>query len=157
MNHFGIKPNGPIYSAVIDYLVAEGNVEMAIQCIFSMKGQGIVPELATAQAVVILAAECGYSRLAIELATYFENAPVSQLESSVWIACLFSPQSVCAFFCLFFGFSFMTVIEDDGVMTCWPRVTNNLNVVPNEGVGLAVLGTAARHGPPQFATTACRL
>lgn len=90
MNQFGIKPNVPIYSAIINCLVAQGNVEMAVQCVFSMKEQNVIPEIATAQDVVILAAECGYSRLAIELATYFESTSVRQLESSAWLSCLFS-------------------------------------------------------------------
>ncbi|KAF8894891.1 hypothetical protein CPB84DRAFT_1682582 [Gymnopilus junonius] len=137
MNEFDIKPNVPIYSAIINCLVAQGNIEMAVQYVFSMKEQGIIPEIATAQDVVILAAECGYSRLAIELATYFENTAIRQLESSAWISCLFSSARN---------------LYIDGVLTCWPKVINDLNVLPDEGVCLAVLNTAARHGSPDLAT-----
>ncbi|KDR75443.1 hypothetical protein GALMADRAFT_69951 [Galerina marginata CBS 339.88] len=142
MDNFGINPNGPIYTAIINCLVGEGNVEMAIQCVFSMKKQGIVPELAAAQAVVTLAADCGYSRLAIELATYFEDTSVRQLDNSAWMACLYSSARN---------------LYIEGVMTCWPRVVNELNLVPNEGVCLAVLDTAARHGSPDIATDVIRV
>jgi pentatricopeptide repeat protein len=90
MNQLGVKLNAPIYTAIIQCLVDEGNVEMALRYMMAMKKQDVVPELSAAQAVVILAADCGYSRLAIDIATYFENVSVRRLEDSAWIACLAS-------------------------------------------------------------------
>jgi len=90
MTRLGVKPNAPIYTAIIQCLVDEGNIEMALQYMMAMKKKDIVPELSAAQAVVILAADCGYSRLAIDTAIYFEQVSLRRLEDSAWIACLAS-------------------------------------------------------------------
>ena len=63
---------------------------MAIQYLFAMNSQNIVPELSAVQAVIMLAAESGYPRLALDLATYFEDISHRRLGDEVWIACLYS-------------------------------------------------------------------
>ena len=42
-------------------------------------------------------------------------------------------------------------------MACWAKVINDLNVLPDEGVCLAVLNTAARHGFPDLASEVLRV
>lgn len=63
---------------------------MAIQYLFAMRAQNIVPELLAVQAVIILAAESGYPRLALDLATYFEDVSHRRLGDAAWVACLHS-------------------------------------------------------------------
>lgn len=63
---------------------------MALQYLFAMKSQNIVPELSAVQAVIILAAESGYPRLAFDLATYFEDNSHRRVGDDVWVACLYS-------------------------------------------------------------------
>jgi len=90
MHDMGIKPNLSTYTAIIDGLVFQGNLEMALHYIFKMKREEIIPEISAMQGVIILAADCGYSRIAVELATYFEDASLRRLDESVWEACLSS-------------------------------------------------------------------
>jgi hypothetical protein len=63
---------------------------MALQYLFAMRSQNIVPELSAVQGVIILAAESGHPRLAYDLATYFEDNSHRRVGDDVWIACLYS-------------------------------------------------------------------
>ena len=90
MKQLSIKPNAPIYTFIISAFVRDGNLEMAVQYLFAMKSQNIVPELSAVQAVIILAAESGYPRLALDLATYFEDVSHRRLEDAAWVASLYS-------------------------------------------------------------------
>ncbi|KAF4620466.1 hypothetical protein D9613_000620 [Agrocybe pediades] len=142
MKHYGMKPNASVYTSIITCLVNESNIETVLRVFFMMKKEGIVPELSAAQAAIILAAECGYSQLAIEIAKYFEAVSVRRLESSAWIACLSSASRN---------------LYVEGVSTCWPIVVNEFAHTPNEGICLAVLSTAARHGLPELAMDVLRV
>jgi len=87
-----------MYTAIIDVLVEQGNIEIALHYLFVMKSQDIIPELFAVQRVLILAANCGYSRLAIELATFYEKTSLRRLDDTVWMTCLASAaqhQLVC--------------------------------------------------------------
>lgn len=90
MYEFGIKPNPSIYTAIIQAFVDKGNVEMALHCLFTMKNQDILPELPAVQDVIILTANCGYSRLAVELASFYERTSLRRLDDAVWMTCLAS-------------------------------------------------------------------
>ncbi|KAF8161013.1 hypothetical protein B0H34DRAFT_795856 [Crassisporium funariophilum] len=137
MNELGIKPNAQIYTSVINCFVNDGNLEMALQYLFAMTSHNIVPELAAVQAVIILAAERRYSRLAIDLATYFEEVSHRRLEDSAWLACLASAAQN---------------LHMEGVTACWPVAVHQLGIIPNEGICMSVLNNAARHGLPDLAT-----
>lgn len=63
---------------------------MAIQYLFAMRSQDIVPELSAAEAVIKLAAERGYPRLAIDITTYFEDISHRRVGDVAWVACLHS-------------------------------------------------------------------
>lgn len=87
-----------MYTAIIDVLAEQGNIEIALHYMFVMKSRDIIPELFAVQRVLILAANCGYSRLAIELATFYEKTSLRRLDDTVWMACLASAaqhQLVC--------------------------------------------------------------
>lgn len=71
-------------------MVGRGNLETALQYLLNMKRQNITPELPVVQAIVVLASKCGYSRLALELATLFEKDTMRRMDESVWLACLAS-------------------------------------------------------------------
>ena len=94
MEKLSIKPNAQIYTSTITTFTQSGNLEMAIQYLFAMQSQNIVPELSAVQAVIILAAESGYARLALDLAAYFEDISHRRVGDEVWIACLYSSAQV---------------------------------------------------------------
>ena len=108
MKQLSIEPNAQIYTTTINTFIQGGNLEMAIQYLFAMKSQNIVPELSAVQAVVILAAESGYPRLALDLATYFENVSHRRLEDVAWVACLYSAAQY--FYVSFRGLLFSLII-----------------------------------------------
>ena len=88
MQQFGIKPNAPIYTAIIQCFAQEGNAESALSQLLTMKRTGIVPELAAAQSVISMVAVLGLARLAIELALWFENVSNRRMENYIWMECL---------------------------------------------------------------------
>jgi pentatricopeptide repeat protein len=90
MEELSVKPNAQIYTSIIRIFVDGGNLEMAVQYLFSMKSQGLVPELSAVQAVIKSATENGYPRLGLDIATYFEDESHRRLEDAVWVACLYS-------------------------------------------------------------------
>jgi hypothetical protein len=94
MKRLSIKPNAQIYSFIVDYFTVNDNLEMAIQYLFAMKSQDIVPELSAVQGVVILAAENGYARLALDIIADFEKLSRRRVGDEVWIACLYSAANV---------------------------------------------------------------
>lgn len=85
-----VKPNAQIYTCIIDIFIERRNIEMAVQYLFAMKSQNIVPELSAVQGVIVFAAEMGYPRLAHDLATYFEDNSHRRMGDHVWVACLYS-------------------------------------------------------------------
>jgi len=160
MQEFGVKPSPSIYTAIIEAFVDQGNIEMALHYLFSMRNQDILPELSAVHDVVVLAANCGYSRLAIELASFYEKSSSRSLDDTVWMTCLAS-SAQNRYVCLFQSFvdpSHSYVLQKlDGVQTCWSHVTEKLNVAPPEGICLSVLHTAARYGEPDLVTDVLRV
>ncbi|KAF9529331.1 hypothetical protein CPB83DRAFT_853083 [Crepidotus variabilis] len=142
LNRSGLTPNSAIATAILDSLVAQGNLETALHYLLNMKAQSITPELATVQTIIVLAASCGYSRLSIELATFFEKDTLRKLDESVWLTCLASSAQN---------------YHVDGVIGCWSKVVDELQMLPDEGTVVAVLHTAARYGLPDLATDALRV
>ncbi len=100
MHELGVKLSPSIYTAIIEAFVDQGNIEMALHYLFSMRNQDILPELSAVHSVVVLAANCGYSRLAIELASFYERLSSRSLDDAVWMTCLASSAQnhyVCLF------------------------------------------------------------
>ncbi|KAF9481567.1 hypothetical protein BDN70DRAFT_876230 [Pholiota conissans] len=142
MQEHGVKPTAPIYTAIINCLVREGNTETALQHILTMKAQNIVPELSAVQAVVSLLASQDLIRLAIEIATWYEAVSRRRMENQLWVECLTASAKN---------------LYIDGVRKCWPLVVDDLGIFPTESVMLAVLNTAARHGEPELAADVIRV
>jgi len=94
------------------------------------------------KSVVMLAAELGYPRLAIDMATWFESKSNTLLDKSVWLKCLAGSAQE---------------LYGDGVTHCWSIMVDKFDVTPDEGVCLAVLNTAARHGLTDLATDVLRV
>ena len=94
MKKLSIKPNAQIYTSIISTFIRDGNLEMAIQFLFAMRSQNIVPELSAVQAVILLVAEGGYPRLALDITTYFEDISHRRVGDEVWVACLYSAAKV---------------------------------------------------------------
>lgn len=124
MEELGVAPNQTTYTLLITRFVAEENLEVALQYLHGMKARNLLPEVAAAQAVIVLAADQGYPRLAVDLAISFETETVRKVEDSVWLACLHSsaadlyvsafPSSLCVAFEL--SFSRPTVYSNLGTL-----------------------------------------
>ncbi|KAJ3827970.1 hypothetical protein F5880DRAFT_1533489 [Lentinula raphanica] len=142
MEEMGVEPNAATYGLIINYCVGSKNIENALRYLNIMKSKGIEPELRTLQTIVEIAAESGHARLALDIVNSFESDSVRRLESDVWINCLTAASS-----CLW----------KDGVLQCWDYVVQELNLNPGEGLCVAVLHTAARHGLPGLATDVFRV
>src|SRR5258707_1274611 len=56
-----------------------------------------------------------------------------------------------------FYFSLSHAVQVDGVVHCWKVVVDKFETTPDEGVCLAVLNTAGRHGLPDLATDVLRV
>ncbi|KAJ3749045.1 hypothetical protein DFH05DRAFT_1439569, partial [Lentinula detonsa] len=142
MEEMGVEPNAATYSLIISYFASAKNIEAALRYFHAMKRKGIEPELRTLQLIVQIAADSGHARLALDVLNAFESDSVRRLESDVWINCLTASAS-----CLW----------KDGVIECWKYVVQELNLSPGEGLCMAVLHTAARHGLPDLATDVFRV
>ncbi|KAF8894120.1 hypothetical protein BD779DRAFT_1669601 [Infundibulicybe gibba] len=142
MEELNIPPNSGTFTLIIQRFVADGNLELALQYFHAMRALKFVPELRAAQSMVSLTAQQGYPRLAIDLAVWFEQNSIRRLEHAAWMNCLISSADN---------------LYADGVLTCWKMVVEDLNLTPDEGLCVAVLNTAARHGLPDLATDVLRV
>jgi pentatricopeptide repeat protein len=93
MEELGVSPNSTTYTILITRFVEDQNLEVALQYLHAMKAHNLQPEGAAAQAVIILAANQGYPKLATDLAIAFETESIRKLEDSVWLACLHASAS----------------------------------------------------------------
>jgi hypothetical protein len=90
MQELRMPPNAQTFSLILERPLMGGNLEIAVQYLGEMKARGIVPELQTAQNIIILAANLGHSRLALDIASAFEDESVRRLDNEVWLNCLIS-------------------------------------------------------------------
>ncbi|KAJ7132806.1 hypothetical protein C8R43DRAFT_1239561 [Mycena crocata] len=142
MDELGVVPNAATYTLLITRFVDDQNLEVALQYLQAMEAHNLLPEVAAAQAVIILAANQGYPRLAVDLAISFESTSVRKVEDSVWLACLHSSGAD---------------LYAEGVLKSWYTLVTDLAVSPDEGLCTLVLHTAARNGLPDLATDALRV
>ncbi|EDR11808.1 uncharacterized protein LACBIDRAFT_293043 [Laccaria bicolor S238N-H82] len=140
MDQTGVPPNAATCTHIIRRFVNDENLEMALQYLFTMQSHGLVPELTAAEHVITLAAQCNQPRLAIDLVNWFENISPQRVGPSVWMACLTSSAE-----CMYV----------QGVSECW-KVVHHMNVLPDEGLCVSILHTAARRGRPNLATDVLR-
>ncbi|KAF7315387.1 Methyltransf-25 domain-containing protein [Mycena indigotica] len=141
MENMEVPPNATTYALLISRFAQEQNLEVCLAYLREMQSAGLVPQLATIQSVIILAAEKGWPRLAIDLAESYERT-TRKVEDSVWHACLQASASQ---------------LYAEGVTKCWNLLVKDLAVLPDEGLCLLVLNTAARHGLPDLATDVMRI
>jgi hypothetical protein len=90
MEAVNISPNAQTFTLILERPLLKKNLEMAVQYMGEMNTRRIVPELPTAQAIIILAAKLGHPRLALEIASTFEEDSVRRLDGEVWVNCLIS-------------------------------------------------------------------
>lgn len=90
MNELGVSPNSTTYTLIIQRYVADQNLELAVQYLYAMKARHLLPDLKAIQAVIILAAKLGYTRLALDLAVWFESQSARRIEHTTWMKCLIS-------------------------------------------------------------------
>ncbi|KAJ7901771.1 hypothetical protein B0H14DRAFT_2668377 [Mycena olivaceomarginata] len=142
LEELGVKPNATTYTLLITRFVAEENLELAVQYLHAMRTKHLIPDVAAAQAVIVLAANQGFPRLAVDIAVSFEKETVRKVEDSVWLACLHSSAAE---------------LYAEGVSKSWYTLVSDLAVSPDEGLCTLVLHTAARNGLPDLATDALRI
>ncbi|KAK2460796.1 hypothetical protein APHAL10511_007266 [Amanita phalloides] len=142
MNELDVQPNSTTYTHLISLYTTDGNLEVALHYFYEMKSRGLAPQSKATQKIILLASKLGYPRLAIDIAAWHESLFVEQLELSVWLNCLAASAHECYV---------------DGVVHCWKIVTETFNITPDEGVCVAVLQTAARHGLPDLAMDVLRV
>ncbi|KAJ7647386.1 hypothetical protein FB45DRAFT_733113 [Roridomyces roridus] len=142
MEELGVPPNQTTYTLLITRFADDKNLEMALQYLHAMKNHNLVPEVAAGQAVILLAANEGYPKLALDLVTFFEEKTVRKVEDSIWLACLYSSAQA---------------LYGQGVIKCWYAVVSDLAIPPDEGLCTLVLHTAARNGLPDIATDVLRV
>ncbi|KAF4567672.1 hypothetical protein EYR36_011295 [Pleurotus pulmonarius] len=137
-----VEPSTQTYSHVLERFILSDRLEFGIQFLHFMRTQGHEPDLRAAQAMVIKAAKNGFPRLALDLLDSFEANSTRRLDHEAWMNCLISSaESLYA----------------EGVTRCWAVIVQELHLVPDEGLCLAVLHTAARNGLPDLATDALRV
>ncbi|TFY82173.1 hypothetical protein EWM64_g1829 [Hericium alpestre] len=117
-------------------VVASSNLEMSLRLLVEMEELGFSPKMEIAQNLIILAAELGYPRLAIDLTYNFEASSVRKLDGKVWESCLAA--SAESYY-------------KDGVVSMWPKVVQEYKMTLDEGLCLNALHTAGRHGLPDLA------
>lgn len=88
MESCNVKPNAQTLNLIITRYAAEENLEMAVRHLLSVPKHHVVPDLQTVQSVIILAARSNLSRLALDLANWFERISTRRLEESAWVNCL---------------------------------------------------------------------
>ena len=88
MLSFDIEPTETSYEILVGYYCRQGYFELALQKMAEMGDKGMVASLKLTQAVILLACDMNYPRLAIELANMFETSSIRRLDGSVWIKCL---------------------------------------------------------------------
>ncbi|KAH9985816.1 hypothetical protein BJV74DRAFT_846404 [Russula compacta] len=142
MEDAGVEHTEGTYELLIQRYLNDSNLEMAFKLLVEMENRGLMPPLKTAEGVITLAAQRKMPRLALELAENFEASSVRRLSMHVWVSCLLSASE-----CLY----------KEGVLHLWPKVTDELKVLPDEGCAIEVLHTAGRHGLPELATDVLRV
>ena len=151
-----IIPNATSYEILITHLTKEGNLEMSLAVLTEMEKRDLSPSTEAAESVVLLAAQQGNSRLALDLATSYEAVSVRPLSTAIWVhvlaSCaeyLFVSQNVYVFGIVLISFFHF---QGEGVDTAWSKVVRDFNVIPDEGLCLDVLHTCGRNGMPVLAS-----
>lgn len=85
MNELRVAPTAITFHHVVQRYVMAGRLELALQYFYAMKSYKIIPDVRSAQAIIILAAQQGHARLAIDLARWFEEVSVRRLDHTVWM------------------------------------------------------------------------
>ena len=85
-----ITPNVTSYEILITHLTEDENLEMALAILTEMEKRDLSPSTKTAENVVLLAAKQGNPRLALDLATTYENVSVQPLSAEAWVNVLAS-------------------------------------------------------------------
>ncbi|KAF8722156.1 hypothetical protein AX14_010006 [Amanita brunnescens Koide BX004] len=142
MNELGVQPNSVTYSFLINMFTADGNLELALRYFHEMKSLKLMPSAKSVQTLVLLAADLSLARLAIDIADWYESAATKSMGQHVWMKCLVASAQE------YYG---------DGVTRCWKIIVGKMNLTPDEGVCLAVLNAAARHGLTDLATDVLRV
>jgi len=86
----GITPNATSYEILITHLAGEENLEMALAALSEMEKRDLSPSTKTAKSIVLLATKQGNPRLALDLATSYEDVSVRPLPTAVWVHVLAS-------------------------------------------------------------------
>lgn len=161
MKELQVAPDSTTFQLIIVRFTSVNNLEVALDFYHAMKTYNIVPDVLTVKALIVLVAEAGYPRLALDLINDFEACSLRRLDHTFFMPCLIaSAEALYVSAILHLDLSHILISLEtqlDGVVTCWKQIVHVFNVHPGEGICLGVLNTAARHGHPDLATDALRV
>lgn len=83
-----IIPDATSYEILITHLTREENLEMALTILTEMEKRDLSPSTEAAESIILLAAEQGNPRLALDLATSYETVSVRPLSTTTWVQVL---------------------------------------------------------------------
>lgn len=95
MNELGVEPDSVTYSSLIVMYTEDGNLELALHYFHEIKSRELTPGVRAVKNIVLLAAELGHPRLAIDIATWFESKYNISIDNRAWLKCLAASAQEC--------------------------------------------------------------
>ncbi|KAL0570510.1 hypothetical protein V5O48_011456 [Marasmius crinis-equi] len=138
----GVEPDGTTYTIMIRYFAVVRSLHMCLRYLHEMRSKGIEPELEPIRDMVVLAAEEGYPRLALDLVERYQENFVRMLGSDVWTGCLKASAKLQ---------------WKEGTLKCWEAALQSDAFELDEELCISVLDTAGRHALPDLASDVLRL
>ncbi|KAH7108284.1 hypothetical protein BKA62DRAFT_681732 [Auriculariales sp. MPI-PUGE-AT-0066] len=137
MRQSQVPMDSAIFHALISRHAMRKELEMCIQRLNDMIGWGAPASLDTIAAIIILASEQDNPRLAHDIAASFEASSSRRITAHLWMNILMSSAEG---------------LYIEGTEAAWNQVVTEHGIAPDEGLCLAVLHCAARHGHSELAS-----
>ncbi|KAJ9125186.1 hypothetical protein QFC22_000140 [Naganishia vaughanmartiniae] len=127
------------YDFLLRHALDSRRFETVLVLITEMRMRGLSPSAGRWAQVIELCCENGAGRVALDLANRWSKAEgEDKVPLGTWVDIL--RVSAEAHF-------------TQGIETAWERLSNNPSFIPDEGLCILILNSAARHGNPQLATS----
>ena len=151
------QANVPMDQHIFDELIARHTMrkefEMCVQRLKDMTAWKIGPLISTIENVVALGTQQGNVRMAFQLLEEYEENWPRRVRLTTWTQLLIAcAENLYASYPLVADiFQFITFSQADGTEAAWQKVVVDHETMPDEGLCIAVLNCAARHGLPDLA------